>query len=83
MKTFLLIAHQHYYPQSGTDDWIDTFSTREEAQSEVVVEKTYEYFSRGPNKGKPKPGSEREITTIRGCQYDWYEIVDLKVWMNR
>jgi hypothetical protein len=35
MKYFLLIAGHSYYPQSGNLDWIDTFSTEEEAKAQV------------------------------------------------
>lgn len=69
MKTFLLIAGSNYYPQSRTNDWIDTFSTHKEAES--VVEEL--------PKGKREFGSYK----IKDQIYDWYEIVDLEEWINK
>ena len=34
MKDYLLIAWSRYYPSGGTDDWVDTFNTFEEAEAE-------------------------------------------------
>lgn len=31
-KPFLLIAGENYYPSSGTGDWVDRFTTKEEAE---------------------------------------------------
>lgn len=30
-KPFLLIAGDNYYPDAGTGDWVECFTTREEA----------------------------------------------------
>ena len=35
MKKFLLLAGQHYYPGAGTQDWIGTFETKEEAEKRL------------------------------------------------
>lgn len=69
MKYFLLIAGENYYPSSGTDDWIGTFETLEEAQNKVYP---------GISRIVPK-----DVFIINGCEYDWYEIVDLREWINR
>lgn len=67
MKPFLLIAGEGYYPAGGTADWIACFETEEQAESQV------EKITQG------------KITTYRvqnNADFDWYEIVDLRVWMN-
>lgn len=33
MKPYLLIAGYQYYPNSGTGDWVGTFTTEEEAEA--------------------------------------------------
>jgi hypothetical protein len=73
IKNFLLIAGDNYYPESGTDDWIAAFETHEEAKAEVVTE----------------PSCDPSVTErwwgahlIRGCHYDWYEIVDINKWIS-
>lgn len=33
MKKYLLLAGDNYYPQSGTEDWIGIFETKEEAEN--------------------------------------------------
>lgn len=43
-KYFLLIAGDHYYPQSGTQDWIKTFSSEEEAKSYVTKIRDWKYL---------------------------------------
>lgn len=60
------MAGDNYYPQSGTDDWIGLFDSREEARSKVkeitdAKNKVYAY-------------------RIGDIKYDWYEIVDLYTW---
>lgn len=68
MKLFLLIAGSKYYPSYDTDDWIDTYLTREEAEKEVV--KLYDLS-----------GNQRGYK-IKGINYDWYCIVDLRDWVS-
>ena len=58
-KPFLLTAGDHYYPSSGTGDWIECYETIKEA------EEKWEEISK------------------QKYRYDWYEIVDLRDWMNR
>lgn len=68
MKPFLLIAGEGYYPAGGTGDWIACFETKEQAEEQVE-----------------KITSQGSITSYRvqnKADYDWYEVVDLRVWMN-
>lgn len=81
MKNYLLIAGDHYYPQSGTDDWIGCFETEAEAQQKIVIEKKDVLFLSGPRKGQVK--EIREEYYVNGRQIGWYEIVDLVEWMKR
>lgn len=67
MKPFLLIAGDNFYPCSGTGDWIGTFETREE------IEKTITKVSPYHNCYNFQRGDRR---------FDWYEIVDLRNWIN-
>lgn len=67
MKPFLLIAGSWYYPSPRTGDWIDTFSSREEALQKVKID---EY-------------DDDKFTIDNEVGYDWYEIVDLREWINR
>jgi|15BtaG_2_1085339.scaffolds.fasta_scaffold00005_29 hypothetical protein len=71
MKYFLLIAGENYYPDIGTEDWIATFETKEEAEDEIKIEMS-------PSTNEWYYGKH----LIRGCHYDWYEIVDLRKWIN-
>jgi len=34
MKTYLLIAGEHFYPSADTGDWVGCFSTYEEAKAQ-------------------------------------------------
>ena len=36
-KYFLLIAGDQFYPERGTEDWIDAYETMEEAEAQVTV----------------------------------------------
>ena len=67
MKKFLLIAGDSYYPSAATGDWIGCFSSREEAESQIIVIQE-DLFGR---------------ISINGTRCDWYEIVDLEEWMNK
>ena len=81
MKKFLLIAGFGYYPGRGTDDWVDCFSSYEEAKSLIKEEEIHEYFSKGPRKGQIK--ETRIKLFVDGKERDWYDIVDLEEWMNK
>lgn len=77
MKRFLLMAGENYYPQEGTADWIDSFSSKEEAEAAVVTEVIgiKEYASMGQKK------TYQDIRyKVCGKPYDWYQIVDLETW---
>jgi len=68
MKPFLLIAGSTYYPSQDTGDWIGCFSTREEAEAQVLR--------------WPRPFRELQVQHPRYGEtgVDWYEIVDLRGW---
>jgi hypothetical protein len=66
MKKFLLIAGYNYYPCAATEDWIGCFSSREEAESQIIVVQE-DLLGR---------------ISINGSRRDWYEIIDLEEWMN-
>ena len=69
MKPFLLIAGDWYYPASGIGNWIDTFSSKEEALQKIKVH--YDDMSKD------------RLYKINDVSYEWYEIVDLREWVNR
>jgi hypothetical protein len=74
-KPYLLIAGDQYYPSYGTGDWIACFGTYEEAKEEVISVIVPKYHSK-------KFGDEMVSKhSIRGSEYEWYEIVDLREWM--
>ncbi len=72
MKKFLLIAGQDYYPGHGTNDWIGTFETREEAENHIT-KTSFEY--------KGRLVFSYKVNNIDPV--DWYDIVDLEEWMNK
>ena len=43
MKTYLLIAGEHFYPSADTGDWVGCFSTYEEAKAQVEPKKPKGY----------------------------------------
>lgn len=71
-KYFLLIAGSNYYPRSGIGNWLGTYSSLEEAESQVKI------VSRD---------SELDFITagvqINGILYDWFEIIDLRYWIDK
>jgi hypothetical protein len=69
MKYCLLIAGHQYYPAAGTGDWIDTFRTSADAEKVVQKIDAHSGYS--------------DSYQIYGTKYDWYEIVDLRTWINR
>ncbi len=66
-KPYLLIAGEQYYPSSGTDDWKGCYETIEEIMDLLKVD---------PEGWGSKP------VTINGTDYDWYYIIDLRVWAD-
>lgn len=79
-KLFLLIAGDCYYPSSGTGDWRRTFSSREEIEAMIEIEEIPIYFKQGPRKGQIKETYKKY--KLNGENIDWYEIVDLREWIN-
>ena len=81
MKHFLLTAGHTYYPQAATGDWIGCFSSREEALHAVEVIEHKRVLTKGKNKG-------HAVTTGQSFRvgesiFDWFEIIDLREWMER
>lgn len=70
MKPYLLIAGENYYPSAGTGDWINTFTSYEEALA--VIETVTSVGRRQKTYNRYK---------INNIHYDWYEIIDLKTWI--
>lgn len=66
MKLFLLIAGLDYYPERSCSNWVDTFETKEEAES--VVRHLADFDSSG--------------YSVYGNSYDWYDIIDLSKWIE-
>lgn len=81
MKRFLLTAGDGYYPQAGSDDWVDMFDTREEAERLIRIEQEHDYFSKGPRKGQIR--ETRQVYFVNDKRVDWYEIIDLENWSRR
>jgi hypothetical protein len=77
-KPYLLIAGDCYYPSDGTGDWIECFSTVEEAREQIEYIDNPQFFTKGEKKGQIK--SNHITYKIRGRVLDWYEIVDLREW---
>lgn len=69
MKWFLLTAGSNYYPSAGVGDWIGTYSTYKEAESKVKRVNQYgrNYYV---------------INDNEEYSYDWYFIIDLRVWVE-
>ena len=80
MKLYLLTAgHVYSPPDSGTDGWIKTFETHEEAESVVKSIDHHTYFTKGKSKGEIK--STYNTYEIFDKHYDYYEIINLKDWI--
>lgn len=81
---FLLIAGDNYYPE-GTDDWVNTFESKTQAESCIEITKEDILFLSGPRKGKVKETKEYYEYFKEGQWYkcDWYEIIDLREWTDK
>lgn len=77
-KPYLLIAGGAYYPSAGTGDWIDCYSTAEEAKEQIEYIDHLQFFTKGKMKGQLK--SNHITYKIEGRVFDWYEIIDLREW---
>jgi len=82
MARYLLIAGNCYYPQSGSSDWVSTFDSRENCESQILRETNNEYFTKGPRKGTIKKSKEILKLKMTGRTIDWYEIIDLEEIIN-
>ena len=85
-KPFLLTAGDHYYPSSGTGDWIECYETEKEALEQIEFKEIHDYYSKGKNKGEIK--STRTTYVVKGGEYsdrncDWYDVIDLRDWAER
>lgn len=86
MKTYLLIAGDRYYPESGDGNWIGCFDTYQEADNLVIKTPVPpQVFESGKRKGliKPNQGYIPPVCYINDRKYDWYQIVDLMEWMTK
>jgi hypothetical protein len=61
------MAGYTYYPSAYTDDWITCFETYEEAKNKI---ETFDFDLDGNY-------------LINNKKYDWYDIVDLKNWIEQ
>lgn len=74
------MAGDNLYPEAGTENWIGCFATLVDAQAAFQVKEVPKYangkFSSDPTK--------KTITkyVIDGKAHDWYEIVDLRKWVD-
>ncbi len=67
-KPFLLMAGDWYYPTAKTGDWIGCY-TKEDIPKVTLIEN--------------KSGRYTDVQyLINGRKYDWYEIVDLRKWVD-
>ena len=86
-KPFLLIAGCDHYLASDTGDWVGCYETEKEALGQVEkLKETYDYYSKGKNKGEIK--STYTTYIVKGGRYgdrecDWYEVIDLRNWTER
>lgn len=80
---FLLMAGRSYDCHTGDGSWIACYKSKEEAESNVVrILQPKDTFQRGPRKGQVKP-NQRDIYSykIGEYTYDWYDVIDLRVWI--
>lgn len=62
------MAGDNYYPEGGTENWIKTFESEKDAELAVS--------------SIPSTGC-KTVYEIEGREYDWYEIINLKDWIER
>lgn len=67
-KPFLLLSGHHYYPESGTGNWIARFANENLAKKAVV------------DLSAPEPNMRFGNYVIDNQEYDWFEIVNLETW---
>lgn len=79
-KPYLLIAGDYYYPSADTGDWKGCYFTVEEAREQIEYIDHLQFFTSGKMKGQLKGNN---ITYKIGDDvFDWYEIVDLREWVE-
>lgn len=81
-KYYLLIAGIGYYPDLGTGDWVDTFSSEEEAKKALRYTESGEVYTRGYKKGQ-KIRQWEYLKNGNWHKCDWHEIVNLQDWINK
>lgn len=69
MKPYLLMVGYDYYASHGTGDWKGCYESKEKAEAQVK----HDYNNR-----IVMVDDEYEFPTT----YDWYQIVDLREWIN-
>jgi len=77
---YLLIAGECYYPNADTGDWIGCFPTMDAAKSKVTNIEHKRTITKGEKKGQEEVTHTTYVVNGRKC--DWYEIVDLRDWVN-
>lgn len=82
MKPFLLMAGDNYYPSGGSQDWIGCYETLEEAQAQVSRIEENQVVTIGKSKGQINVIWHYEIVGKTG-KFDWYEVEDLRSWINK
>lgn len=83
MGHYLLIAGDNYYPSSGDRDWKKVFKTKEEAEQSIERIEHTSCYSKGKNKGKIDPDRTYYTYKFEECEYDWYYIVNLDMWIQK
>ena len=81
MKYFLLIAGDSYYPEARTGNWIACYDSESEAQAQVSLIEHKRTITKGHRKGQEE--TTHTSFAINGIDYDWYDIVDLRDWINK
>lgn len=79
------MAGYGYYPEAGTGDWINTFETKEQAESCIRATQQNILFQQGKRKGQVKETKEYYEYFKEGQWHkcDWYEIIDLREWTDK
>ena len=67
-KPFLLMAGYNEAPESSTEEWVACYETEEAAMKEVTANDQKLMKFRDPG------------FKVRGTDYDWYDIIDLREW---
>jgi hypothetical protein len=79
-KYFLLMAGDNYYPGPGTYNWIDTYSSYDEALSKVSIIDHKRVITKGNKKGQQE--LMYQSYKINDKNYDWFEIINLQDWIK-